>query len=75
MELITPWEEAHDTAGNMKRRLSSRLAQVLTQVEGAGEVLLYVSLAQSGPEYDYARNQWVESRITEEKDTGGGQRG
>ena len=61
------------TLREYEEELSSRLAQVLTQVEGAGEVLLYVSL-MSGPEYDYARNQWVESRITEEKDTGGGQR-
>lgn len=53
--------------------LSSRLASILTEVQGAGEVAVYVSLA-SGPEYDYAQNRSVEARTTEERDTGGGQR-
>ncbi|NLP17782.1 MAG: hypothetical protein GX376_01680 [Firmicutes bacterium] len=56
-----------------EQELSSRLAKVLAEVQDAGEVLVYVSLI-SGPEYDYARNKWLESRTTEEKDTGGGQR-
>ena len=49
--------------------LSSRLASILTEVQGAGEVAVYVSLA-SGPEYDYAQNRSVEARTTEERDTG-----
>jgi stage III sporulation protein AG len=53
--------------------LSAQLAEILTEVQGAGDVAVYVSLA-SGPEYDYAQNRSVESRTTEERDTGGGQR-
>ncbi|HHY36655.1 MAG TPA: hypothetical protein GX518_03085 [Firmicutes bacterium] len=53
--------------------LSERLARILTEVQGAGEVAVYVSLA-GGPEYDYAQNRSVEARTTEERDTGGGQR-
>lgn len=61
------------TLQEYEQKLSSRLAKVLAEVQDAGEVLVYVSLI-SGPEYDYARNEWLESRTTEEKDTGGGQR-
>ncbi len=64
-------------AGNPLRQLEVELAQqigqVLGQVEGAGEVMVSLTL-ESGPEKDYALNVSDDRSTVEEKDTNGGTR-
>ena len=54
-------------------KLEQRLSDILSEIEGAGEVKATVLLA-SGPEYRYAVNDKVTQRKVEEEDQGGGTR-
>ncbi|RDV82502.1 hypothetical protein [Ammonifex thiophilus] len=56
-----------------EKELASRLARLLSQVEGAGRVEVTVCLAGS-TKVAYATNAVASRRVTEEKDKGGGSR-
>lgn len=53
--------------------LEAKLANLLSQVKGAGAVAVSVTL-ESGTAQEYAKNTVRESRTTQERDTAGGVR-
>jgi len=53
--------------------LEGKLANKLSQIRGAGMVMVTVTL-ESGPQQEYAKNITRESRVIQEKDTTGGTR-
>jgi len=53
--------------------LESKLANLLSQVKGAGAVAVSITL-EDGPLEEYAKNTTKESRSIQEKDTSGGTR-
>lgn len=57
----------------MEHALASELGEILSQVAGAGKVIVSVSL-ESGPEQNYAHNTTDDKSTVEEKDSGGGTR-
>lgn len=58
------------TAPSYQKDLEAQLAATLTQVQGAGEVVVQVSL-EGGGSVSYATNLQQENRTTEEKDGNG----
>jgi len=57
----------------LEKDLAGQVSQILSQVQGAGQVVVTVSLA-SGPEHNYAQNTSTVKSNVEEKDTSGGTR-
>lgn len=53
--------------------METRLASILSKVEGVGQVSVTVTL-ENGPQYIYAVNQDINETKTEEKDSGGSSR-
>lgn len=68
-----PREEAAESVSGYATLLETGLAEVLSQVSGAGEVKVRVYLG-SGPRYEYAKKTSANARTTEEKDQAGGVR-
>lgn len=56
-----------------EKSLETDLEDILSKIEGVGQIKVRVILA-SGKQYEYAYNQNVEKRVTEEKDQQGGTR-
>lgn len=56
-----------------RERLEEELAGLLQKVQGAGEVAVMITL-ESGPVYEYAKNDETTARTTREQDSGGGTR-
>lgn len=59
--------------GDVEQSIAGQVSSILSQVQGAGQVMVTVSL-ESGPEQDYARNSSRVKSNVEEKDISGGQR-
>lgn len=59
--------------GQLESSISQQISQILGQVDGAGMVSVSVSI-ESGPQQDYAQNVTEDSKIVEERDSGGGTR-
>lgn len=59
--------------GEVEKGIAGQVSQILSQVQGAGQVMVTVSL-ESGPEQSYARNATIVKSSIEEKDTSGGTR-
>lgn len=57
----------------LEKSLSQQISNILSQVEGAGNVSVSVSL-EAGPETDFAENVTSDTSTIEEKDTSGGTR-
>lgn len=53
--------------------LEAKLANILSQVKGAGSVVISITLENAGSQ-EHARNVIKENKIVQEKDTGGGVR-
>lgn len=66
-------KDGGSTLSAVENALAQQVSQILSQVEGAGKVMVSVSLA-AGPAQDYARNITDSKSTIEEKDTGGGTR-
>ena len=56
-----------------EKSLETDLEDILSRIQGVGQIKVRVILA-SGKQYEYAYNQNVEKRVTEEKDQQGGTR-
>lgn len=69
-------EKAHTMSYSLSRlenEIALQAARILSQVEGAGEVEVSVSL-QAGIEQAFAENSTNDKSVIEEKDSGGGMR-
>lgn len=58
---------------SVEEQLESKLANLLSQVKGAGSVSVQVTL-ETGPAQDFAKNVTHETKTIQEKDAGGGVR-
>ncbi|MDD2400702.1 MAG: hypothetical protein PHI90_08940 [Clostridia bacterium] len=58
---------------NIENSLAKRATSILSQIEGVGNVSVFITMA-SGPEHDYAKNITNQKSTIEEQDSGGGTR-
>ena len=58
---------------SIEKGIAAQISQILSQVQGAGQVMVTVSL-EAGPEQSYARDASTVRSNVEEKDAGGGTR-
>ena len=71
--IISKAEGGTYSLGEVEKDIAGQVSQILSQVQGAGQVMVTVSL-ESGPEQSYARNATTVKSSVEEKDTSGGAR-
>lgn len=68
-----PQQAAGANERSYEEILEGKLANKLSQIQGAGTVMVTITL-ESGPRQEYAKNIARENRVIQEKNTGGGTR-